>query len=85
MSNSNHHPENPHLPGTPAGGSSVRPSELAPYNRMSHTDSRPYPVAGFPTTLYPDYLYGPQYAPPATPRTGPTLRRYTLGGCIQTL
>ena len=62
MSNPNYHPENPHLAGTPAGRPSVHSSELVPHNRLWHTDSRPYPGAGFPATFDPDYGYGPHSA-----------------------
>jgi len=74
MSNSNHHPENPHLAGTPAGGSSAYPSELVPHNRLWHADSLPYPGAGFPATANPDYVYGPRFSAPGdtTYRADPT-------------
>ena len=66
MSDPNHHPDIPHLAGTPAGGPSVYPLE---HNRQWRADTHPYPGVGFPPTANPDYVLGPRFTVPLLPNS----------------
>ena len=69
MSNPNHHPNIPHLAGTPTGGPSVYPSEHVQHNRQWRADTHPYPGVGFPPTANPDNIHGPRFAVPLLPNS----------------
>ncbi len=76
------HLENPHLAGTPAGGSSAYPSELIPENFPWPAAPRPYPV-GFPATANPDLVYVTHNEPRFVVRLLPDLDNFICLSLLQ--